>query len=221
MPSIGLNNRLTTNPLGALVSCPNAAPANHGLVVANTRETSRPLLSQAPIACEASPFLAGFLLADKPLQTSSEPASANVEDRLQQLEQTVQQLTNSVDRVLRTILPESQRQRNGLRLLSFHRSHATEQICSDSELYIGPSHSFSFLKEAPANIEAISQPRSNATRQDAYSELSYISNSLTTAQINQKVGGDEMTFYIPSKAAGYRMISRKTSVPHFSRKPYD
>jgi hypothetical protein len=47
------------------------------------------------------------------------------------------------------------------------------------------------------------------TRQSAHSELQYLSNSLTTARVEQQKEENSNDFFIPSRATGYRLISRK------------
>ncbi|KAJ5762003.1 Transcription factor [Penicillium nucicola] len=127
--------------------------------------------------------------------------------RLQSLENTVQQLANSVDQVLQAIRPVSSGKGSRKRPSST-QDPITQNNISDSRLYIGPSTSFSFLKEASANIDAIAQPSGDDTRPSAHSELQYLSNSLTTARVKQQKKEDSNDYYIPSRAAGYRLISQ-------------
>jgi hypothetical protein len=144
---------------------------------------------------------------DKSRSQALEPQSI-FDARLQRLENTVQQLANSVDRVLQVIRPVSSGKGTRKRSSSTQDPISRNTI-SDSSLYIGPSNSFSFLTEASANIDSIAQPVGHDTRQSAHSELQYLSNSLTTARVEQKKKEDSNTFFIPSSATGYRLISRK------------
>ncbi|PWY88274.1 hypothetical protein BO70DRAFT_419955 [Aspergillus heteromorphus CBS 117.55] len=75
-------------------------------------------------------------------------------------------------------------------------------------LYIAPSHSFSFLSDTSVNIEAVPGSLSEASRQNAYSELQYLSKSLTTARVDRHPSEDMNTFYVPSRAMGYRLLSQ-------------
>ncbi|KAJ5494629.1 Transcription factor, partial [Penicillium fimorum] len=148
-----------------------------------------------------------------------------IEGRLKRLEDTVQQLTDSVNRALQTITPTPPQTNTGISNRTC-RPIATENSGSKSRLYAGPSHSFSFLKEASANIDAIRQSSGNATSQNAHSELQYLSSQLTATEAEQSVAEDSITFYIPSKATGYRLISRfleygELGEPFFSFPPDD
>ncbi|KAJ5297882.1 Transcription factor [Penicillium antarcticum] len=144
--------------------------------------------------------------ASNPIQQASEPEST-FGLRLQRLENTVQQLANSVDQALQAIRPISS-DKGSRKRPSSTQDPISQNNISDSKLYIGPSHSFSFLKEASANIDAIAQPAGDDTRQSAHSELQYLSNSLTTARVEQQKKEDSNSFFIPSRAIGYRLISQ-------------
>ncbi|KAJ5383252.1 Transcription factor, partial [Penicillium concentricum] len=149
----------------------------------------------------------------------------DIQRRLKQLEHTVQQLTDSVNRVLQTIAPSLPRTNTGTPSGPYC-AVVTENGGPESRLYGGPSLSFSFLKEASANIDAVHQSPGNATTQSAHSELQYLSGRLTTTDVEQQISGDSTTFYIPSKATGYRLISRfleygELGEPFFSFPPDD
>jgi hypothetical protein len=83
----------------------------------------------------------------------------------------------------------------------------SDKSCDDARLYIGPSNSFSFLKEASANIDAIPQPWGDDTQQSARSELQYLSSRLATAEVETQTLGNSGGFHVPTKVAGYRLIS--------------
>ncbi|OGM43835.1 hypothetical protein ABOM_007590 [Aspergillus bombycis] len=135
-------------------------------------------------------------------------AHATLETRLRHLELTVQRLTNSVDHALQVILSAPPRSTNDQRPTEPSHSVAAATNDSNSDLYIGPSHSFTFLRETPANIDAIPRPSCDETRQSAHSELQYLSNSLGSAQVDQGVTEDPLHFYIPSRPVGYHLISK-------------
>ncbi|KAJ5185839.1 Transcription factor [Penicillium cf. griseofulvum] len=131
----------------------------------------------------------------------------NIEGRLERLEHTVQQLTDSVNRALQSITPAPPRTNTGI-LKRTYRPVNTENVDFERRLYVGPSHSFSFLKEASANIDTIRLSPGSSTSQSAHSELQYLSGRLTTTEVEQNNAEDSTTFYIPSRATGYRLISR-------------
>ncbi|KNG89742.1 hypothetical protein ANOM_001973 [Aspergillus nomiae NRRL 13137] len=149
------------------------------------------------------------------MASSSQPSPSRVpkehttiETRLRHLELTVQRLTNSVDHALQTILSVPPRPINAQKPAEPSHSVAVAANDSNSDLYIGPSHSFTFLQETPANIDAIRRPSCHETRQSARSELQYLSNSLGSAQVAQGTMEDTMSFYVPSRPVGYRLISK-------------
>ncbi|PYI27435.1 hypothetical protein BP00DRAFT_405016 [Aspergillus indologenus CBS 114.80] len=131
-----------------------------------------------------------------------------IESRLQDLEQLVQQLSKSVDKALQVIASAPARTDDPR--LSFQANQRTvvEKDRISPKLYIGPSHSFSFLREASASIEKIPRPQSDATHQSARSELQYLSSQLGTSHVEQMTEESAAVFHVPSKATGYRMISR-------------
>ncbi|KAH8690734.1 hypothetical protein BGW36DRAFT_389237 [Talaromyces proteolyticus] len=133
----------------------------------------------------------------------------DIEDRLQSLEQTIQQLTSSVERALQNIAPDYPRTEDSPDLRLSRRVARSEKECPDSRLYIGSSHSFSFLKDTSTNLEIFQQPSNENARRNACSELQYLNTTLTTAQIHRNIVGDTSTsYYVPSRAAGYRLIGQ-------------
>ncbi|KAJ6190261.1 Transcription factor [Penicillium mononematosum] len=134
-------------------------------------------------------------------------AEIDVESRLERLEHAVRQLTDSVNRALQTITSASPQTDTGISG-PVCRTIPTKNVGSESRLHTGLSHSCSFLDEASANIDAIRQSSGNTTSQNAHSELQYLSGRLTTTEVEQQVAQDSATFYIPSKAIGYRLIGR-------------
>ncbi|PTU20328.1 hypothetical protein P175DRAFT_0510242 [Aspergillus ochraceoroseus IBT 24754] len=139
---------------------------------------------------------------------SSLETQGDIENRLQHLEKTVQQLAHSVNCALQDISPASsttgRNQQSNLALQPVR----VESNPAGSRLYLGQSHSFSFLRETPANIEASRHQPGNVTRQNAYSGLQDLSNSLTTSQVDLRGGESNAGFYVPSRPAGYQLISK-------------
>ncbi|KAK2000821.1 hypothetical protein LX36DRAFT_698676 [Colletotrichum falcatum] len=132
---------------------------------------------------------------------------SSVEQRLQSIESKLQKLTDAVQRVL-----DATPVKPGL-----GNNEATPRVARSSDiraskdertpgLFLGPSHSFSFLKEASNNIEAASGASTPLAYQHARSELQFLSTSLTTAPVNAEGVGDDEGFFIPSKAVGYQLI---------------
>ncbi|OQE06566.1 hypothetical protein PENVUL_c017G03689 [Penicillium vulpinum] len=133
------------------------------------------------------------------MQTRGLAVENEIESRLKRLEQTVQQLTGCVNRVLQTITPGLPQTNPEVSSPSCH-TITTENV--------GPSHSFSFLEEASANVDAMRQSPDNTTSQKAHSELQYLSGRLTTTEIEQQSDGNATNFYIPSKATGYQLMGK-------------
>lgn len=147
-------------------------------------------------------------------RTRDPAVEIDVEGRLDRLEYAVRQLTDSVNQALQTITSASQTD-TGISIPSC--TIATKKVAPESRLHTDLSHSCSFLDEASANIDAIRQSPGNTTSQTANSELQYLSSRLTTTQVEQQISQDSATFYIPSKAIGYRLISSKVSFLQESR----
>ncbi|KAJ5159071.1 Transcription factor [Penicillium coprophilum] len=190
----------------------NAATADLGPVAVNTREKNRAPLSQLqfkhPITCENDTINRPVSRAGPDnIRTGDLPVVSDIEGRLKRLEHTVQQLADSVNRALQVITSTPPPANTGISSWN-SRSIFTENVGSESRPYVGPSHSFSFLKEASANVDAIRQSLGDMTSQSAHSELQYLSGRLATAEGDQQIIEDSTAFYIPSKATGYRMISK-------------
>ncbi|RAK75021.1 fungal specific transcription factor domain-containing protein, partial [Aspergillus fijiensis CBS 313.89] len=131
-----------------------------------------------------------------------------IESRLQDLEELVQQLSKSVDKALQVIASAPARTDDLRPPSDTDQRTVVEKDRSNPKLYIGPSHSFSFLREASASIEKIPRPPSDATHLSAHSELRYLSSQLGTSHVEQMTEKSAAVFHVPSKATGYRMISR-------------
>ncbi|KAK2041079.1 hypothetical protein LZ31DRAFT_586737 [Colletotrichum somersetense] len=132
---------------------------------------------------------------------------SSIEQRLQSIESSLQKLTEAVERVLEAT---SEKPFLGNNSTTPRTTHANDIRASKDErtpgLFLGPSHSFSFLKEASNNIETASRASTPFAYQHAHSELQFLSSSLTTATVKTEGVGDDEGFFIPSKALGYQLI---------------
>ncbi|KAK2063312.1 hypothetical protein LY76DRAFT_563433 [Colletotrichum caudatum] len=133
---------------------------------------------------------------------------SSVEQRLQSIESSLQRLTEAVERVLEATFEKPVL---GNVPTTSRATHTSDIRASNDErtpgLFLGPSHSFSFLKEASNNIETASRASTPFAYQHAHSELQFLSSSLTTATVKTEEGaGDDEGFFIPSKALGYQLI---------------
>jgi hypothetical protein len=135
-------------------------------------------------------------------------AERNIEDRLQRLEQTVRSLSSSIDQVLQTISAASSSRDETRGPDPNNCPMATGNNRPTAQLYIGPSHSFSFLEETASSMKTIRRPPHDTTLQNAISELGHLSSRLTRAHVENSTEGLS-TFYVPSRAAGYGLISSK------------
>lgn len=134
----------------------------------------------------------------------------NIEQRLHNIERAVQQLTESVGQVLEAVAskkgPGNTFPDVSIDKAAENHSEKDDQV---PDLFVGPSHSFSFLKDTPARIDAVSRTSTPLMHQGARSELQFLSTSLTTATVNTKIVDEEARFYTPSKAMGYQIIGRE------------
>lgn len=136
----------------------------------------------------------------------------SIESRLEHLERTVQSLASSVDEALH-VLSATPSQRDLTKPPNIpNHNIARGENKSNSQLYIGPSHSFSFLQEAPADIERLPRQGLKDTRQGAISEIRSMSSSLTTAKVGNPMGSPT-TFYVPSRPVGYALLGSKLIPP--------
>lgn len=135
------------------------------------------------------------------LQSSRQPS--NIDERLQRIESAIQQLTNSVDQILKVVVPddEGKQRSNSIQPITTNKSAPA------SELSVGSSHAFSFLRETPATIAAMTNSQASI-HQRAHSEFQYLSNTLTRAAVNQR-SGRTSRFYVPTERVGYSLIGRK------------
>ncbi|KAK1676145.1 hypothetical protein BDP55DRAFT_693403 [Colletotrichum godetiae] len=123
---------------------------------------------------------------------------STVVSRLCSIERTLERLTALVENAVVQCSSEKE-PRNGAQVLS--RAH-------QSELFVGASHSFSFVREATENVRTTSGNPSRSSQQetDAQSELQFLSTSLTTAAVEPVHNTHAAGFYIPSRATGYKLI---------------
>ncbi|KAK2013629.1 hypothetical protein LZ32DRAFT_557688 [Colletotrichum eremochloae] len=132
---------------------------------------------------------------------------SSIEQRLQSIESSLQKLTEAVERVLEatTAKPVPGHNETTPRVARTSNIRALKDEGSPG-LFVGPSHSFSFLKEASNNIEAASRASTPSAYQHARSELQFLSTSLTTATTKTEGVSHDEGFFIPSKALGYQLI---------------
>lgn len=133
---------------------------------------------------------------------------AGIKDRLERLENAVKTLNHSVDETLHNLSVAPQRRDSTKTRTTLRTALPSEEDKYDSPLYIGPSHSFSFLQEASAGLERLPQQEAQDTRQGAISEVSNIASNLTTARIGNPVGLSSK-FHVPSRSVGYARLSSK------------
>ncbi|KAK1763066.1 fungal-specific transcription factor domain-protein [Phialemonium atrogriseum] len=132
----------------------------------------------------------------------------SVERRLDRIELAVQSLTSSVNQVLGTV--------KSARTATYPRgdSHcATSSMgVKEPQLFIGPSHSFSIVRDALSNVEGLRNSSTSITEhQNAREDLNDLSTAIATAAVDVQ-GPEEadsaMGFHVPTKQAGYGFISR-------------
>lgn len=138
-------------------------------------------------------------------EASSKDTKTSIESRLERLERIIQSLTSSVEEALRVLSVAAPRRDLSKIPITSNQTIANEADRSDSELYIGPSHSFSFLQEAPAGIERLARQGVEDSRQCAISEIHNMSSSLTSARIGNPTKAST-GFHVPSRSAGYALL---------------
>lgn len=181
--------------------------AGHGLVVVNISGT-RPLpvlkfrIPREPFLCNSSSLCES---ADQ-ISPIEAPTENTIETRLDRLEQTIQLFGDSLDRLAQTIHPPRAHYHSQTNASNEDRD-SSHRNTDHALLYMGPSNSFSFLKEASANINAIPQPPGDVAQHSAHSELQYLSSRLTTAEMQTSIRSSA-EFHVPPRGAGYRLISR-------------
>lgn len=140
------------------------------------------------------------------IEASNKDTRTSIESRLERLEGTINSLTRSVDEALLALSAvPSRRDLNKLPITS-NQTNVNGADRSDPELYIGPSHSFSFLQEAPAGIKRLPPQGVGDSRQEVISEIHNMSSCLTSAKLPISMK-DSTSFYIPSRSVGYALLS--------------
>ncbi|KAJ5769064.1 hypothetical protein N7520_003623, partial [Penicillium odoratum] len=139
-------------------------------------------------------------------EASDKETKISIESRLESLECTVKSLTRSIDGALHVLSAASSRKDINKISVAPNQATSNEADRSDSELYIGPSHSFSFLQEAPAGIKRLPPQGVEDSRQDVISEIHNMSSSLTSARMANPII-EPKSFHIPSRSVGYALLS--------------
>ncbi|KAJ5611392.1 hypothetical protein N7510_008111, partial [Penicillium lagena] len=137
---------------------------------------------------------------------SSTDAETDIEHRLKCLERTVQSLAVSLEEVLHGLSALPRRDLSKIPNISNQKITSGENR-SNSQLYIAPSHSFSFLQEAPEGIERLPRQGFEENRQSAMSEIRNLSFSLTAARVGNSMESST-TFHVPSRPAGYSLLGK-------------
>lgn len=133
--------------------------------------------------------------------TSRTATEVSIESRIDSLERTVQFLAKSIDEALTAFSTSQQRNFNE----RSHEKSTSEENASDSQLYIGPSHSFSFLREAPVGIQHVNQ---QGLEERAITEIRDMSSSLSTAPARYSME-NSTPFHVPPRAVGYILLGSK------------
>ncbi|KAF3808274.1 hypothetical protein GCG54_00006893 [Colletotrichum gloeosporioides] len=147
-----------------------------------------------------------------PAETSSTIGA--LEQRLQNIERSILNLTKSVEQVLSAVSPQDSTNTVSSSISeSATMTGKVDQVTASlneaqvPNLFLGPSHSFSFLKETPTHIDAVSKSPSTLAHHNAYSELRYLSNTLTTATVSPDTTAMK-GFHVPPKSVGYQLIGQ-------------
>ena len=143
-------------------------------------------------------------------EASNKDTEISIESRLESLECTVKSLTTSIDEALHVLSAAPSRKDLNKTPIAPNEVLSNEAERSDSELYIGPSHSFSFLQEAPAGIERLPPQGVEDPRRDVIAEIHNMSSSLTSAKMAKPMK-DSTSFHIPSRSVGYALLSSEFS----------
>lgn len=145
---------------------------------------------------------------------NEEPKAGSVESRLDRVELTLQSLTNSVNQILETVKTANTTalHRGG----DARRRDTSNRISKEPQLFIGPSHSFSMVKDALSNLEGLGggSSASVAEHRDARERLRDLSAAMATTVVGAQCVEEEDTrtgFHVPTKPIGYGYISRKKS----------
>ncbi|KZL67587.1 fungal specific transcription factor domain-containing protein [Colletotrichum tofieldiae] len=207
-----------------------AVLASRGPVAAITRGISRYQYQLPPMLMMGMSIYRGRCrnscnghLADEFRSKSSSTVNpSKIEQRLQRIESILKELSETVEKALEAATAKPVLCNDGLPCRETQTSNNNAlRVDPLPGLFVGPSNSFSFLKEASNNIKAASQTSTTFPYQKARSELQYLSTSLTTATVNMEGIGEMTRFYIPPKAVGYQLMGSflehaPTGEPFFS-----
>ncbi|KAG8360423.1 hypothetical protein FVEN_g1997 [Fusarium venenatum] len=125
----------------------------------------------------------------------------DVQIRLQNIENAIQDLTDVVNKAVVAIDEISSTSLKGNTILQ--TTSADDQA---SRLYVGKQNSFAVLDDATNSVHGATGNLSSSLQQSAASELQFLSTSLTTAVADNQLRGN--SFYVPSKAQGYQLIGK-------------
>ncbi|KAJ5523373.1 hypothetical protein N7513_012917 [Penicillium frequentans] len=141
-------------------------------------------------------------------EASNKDTKSSIESRLERLEGIIKSLTSSVDETLLALsATPSRRDLNKLPIES-NQIIVSEADRPDPELFIGPSHAFSFFQEAPAGIERLPPQGVEDSRQSVISEIQNMSSSLTSAKMANPMKDTTTNFHVPSRSVGYALLSK-------------
>lgn len=138
-------------------------------------------------------------------ETANHDTNISIEARLESLECTVKALASSVDEALRVFSAASPPGDLTKRHITSNQTITDEAETSNQELYIGPSHSFSFIQEAPANIAHLPRQGPEDIRQGAISEIHNISSSLRSTRTGA-AAKNSTGYHVPLRSAGYVLL---------------
>lgn len=131
-----------------------------------------------------------------------------IHDRLDRVEKAVQTLTGAVTKALGGMGEVVSTHTGGISKAHSLTIHEDDPAAN---LVVGDSHAFSFLKDASASIRVLA-PDSDPLHREARNELQYLSNSITTAVVNNAAA--ETSYYTPPRAEGYHLIASKYQHHH-------
>ncbi|KAG7071366.1 Fungal specific transcription factor domain-containing protein, partial [Colletotrichum scovillei] len=132
-----------------------------------------------------------------------------VESRLCSIEHKLDRLTLLVEKAVLRAASEKESESDAQ--TPSRANQASSQTDSRvPKLFIGESHSFSFVREATGNLRSTPGIPGPSSQQetDAQSELQFLSSSLTTATVEPGHNLHISGFHVPSRAIGYKLIGK-------------
>ncbi|KAK1458660.1 hypothetical protein CCUS01_09137 [Colletotrichum cuscutae] len=130
-----------------------------------------------------------------------------VESRLCSIEHKLERLASLVEKAVLRAASEKESESDAQ--TPSRANQASSQTDSRiPKLFIGESHSFSFVREATENLRSTPGIPGPSSRQeaDAQSELQFLSTSLTTATLEPGHNSHMSGLHVPSRAIGYKLI---------------